>query len=76
MKMFGCKILPVGVVLIGLVELGACIASAQDTYKVNYFDNGRLGDTASFSKVRIDNPGLTETLEQARIGKHMGVYQD
>jgi hypothetical protein len=59
MKMRGCKILALPVVLIGVVAMGTRTAPAQDTYKVNYFDNAHLGNTLQFAKVRIDNPGLT-----------------
>jgi hypothetical protein len=41
--------------MLGLVALGAGVASAQDVYKVNYFSNNNLADAT----VRIDNPGLT-----------------
>jgi hypothetical protein len=42
-----------------VIILGAAAASAQDVYKVNYFDNARFANFAAFGSVRIDNPGLT-----------------
>jgi len=60
------KLLFLALVLVGLVVTGAGVASAQDVYKVNYFDNNGsnflIGNTlfaAPDAKVRIDNPGLT-----------------
>jgi hypothetical protein len=48
--------------LVGLVIAGAGVASAQDVYKVNYFDiNAPVlgGLPVPDATVRIDNPGLT-----------------
>ena len=60
------KLLSLALVLVGLVVTGAGAASAQDVYKVNYFDNNgavtTFGNVIFFApdaKVRIDNPGLT-----------------
>jgi hypothetical protein len=60
------KLLSLALVLVGLAVMGAGVASAQDVYKVNYFDNngasfsiGVFGFLAPDAKVRIDNPGLT-----------------
>ena len=33
-----CKTLFLALVIVGLVSIGAGVASAQDVYKVNYFD--------------------------------------
>jgi len=49
-------------VLVGLVIAGAGVASAQDVYKVNYFDINTptiAGLAVPGATVRIDNPGLT-----------------
>ncbi|QNI30425.1 hypothetical protein H7849_14775 [Alloacidobacterium dinghuense] len=51
------KFLSLALVLVGLVIVGAGVASAQDVYKVNYFANNVAG--APDSTVRIDNPGVT-----------------
>jgi hypothetical protein len=62
MKIFCYRILPLAVVLVGLVTAGAAVASAQDVYKVNYFDNNVpsvSGIPLPDAKLRIDNPGLT-----------------
>ncbi len=51
-------VLTLALVVVGLVTLGAGVASAQtDVYRLNYFAN----NTGSFpdETVRIDNPGLT-----------------
>jgi hypothetical protein len=56
------KILLPSLVLVGLAIAGAGVASAQDVYKVNYFDfNSRTlaGFPVPDATVRIDNPGLT-----------------
>lgn len=48
--------------LAGLVIACVGIVSAQDVYKVNYFDNNAAfisGVSVPDAKVRIDNPGLT-----------------
>ena len=52
-----CKTLFLALVIVGLVSIGAGVASAQDVYKVNYFSNN--AGTAPDATVRIDNPGLT-----------------
>uniref|UniRef100_A0A372IUR0 Uncharacterized protein n=1 Tax=Paracidobacterium acidisoli TaxID=2303751 RepID=A0A372IUR0_9BACT len=44
-------------VIVGLITLGASVASAQDVFKVNYFSNN--AGAAPDATVRIDNPGLT-----------------
>jgi hypothetical protein len=62
MKMVNSKVLCIAAVLVGLSIAGAGMASAQDVYKVNYFDNNATtvsGIPAPDAKVRIDNPGLT-----------------
>jgi hypothetical protein len=62
MKLFDRKVLCLAAVLVGLVIAGAGVASAQDVYKLNYFDNNISivnGVTAPDAKVRISNPGLT-----------------
>jgi hypothetical protein len=53
-----CKTLSVALVFVGLITIGAGVASAQDVFKVNYFSNNGVG-TAPAATVRIDNPGLT-----------------
>ena len=56
------KFLSLGLVLVVLVAASGGVASAQDVYKVNYFDNNAVatfGIPAPDAKVRIDNPGLT-----------------
>jgi hypothetical protein len=56
------KIPLLSLVLVGLVIAGAGVASAQDVYKVNYFDiNAPVlgGLPVPDATVRIDNPGLT-----------------
>jgi hypothetical protein len=57
MKFTICKTLSVALVIVGLITLGAGVASAQDVYKVNYFSNN--AGSAPDATVRIDNPGLT-----------------
>jgi hypothetical protein len=57
-----CKIMLLSLVLVGLVTAGAGVASAQDVYKVNYFDINAptlAGLAVPAATVRIDNPGLT-----------------
>jgi len=54
---FTCKALFLAVEIVGLVSIGAGVASAQDVYKVNYFSNNAA--PAPDATVRIDNPGLT-----------------
>ena len=58
MKLTICKTLSVALVIVGLITIGAGVASAQDVFKVNYFSNNGVG-TAPAATVRIDNPGLT-----------------
>ena len=56
------RILLLSLVLVGLVIAGVGVASAQDVYKVNYFDfNAPVlgGLPVPDATVRIDNPGLT-----------------
>jgi len=56
------RILLLSLVLVGLVIVGAGVASAQDVYKVNYFDINTptiAGLAVPGATVRIDNPGLT-----------------
>jgi hypothetical protein len=58
MKLTICKTLSVALVIVGLITIGAGVASAQtDVYKVNYFSNNAA--PAPDATVRIDNPGLT-----------------
>lgn len=57
MNMLNRKVLFLAVVLVGLVVVGAGVASGQDVYKVNYFSNNAA--PAPDATVRIDNPGLT-----------------
>ena len=57
MKLTLCKTLTLALVIVGLVTLGAGVASAQDVFKVNYFSNN--AGSAPDATVRIDNPGLT-----------------
>ncbi len=57
MKPTLCKTLTLALVIVGLITLGAGVASAQDVFKVNYFSNN--AGTAPDATVRIDNPGLT-----------------
>src|SRR5271154_2382338 len=52
-----CKTLTLALVFVGLLAVGASVASAQDVFKINYFSNN--GGTAPDATVRIDNPGLT-----------------
>jgi hypothetical protein len=62
MKLLNSKVLCMAAAFLGLVIVGAGMASAQDVFKVNYFDNNTpsLGGVAlPDAKVRIDNPGLT-----------------
>jgi hypothetical protein len=58
MKLTLCKTLTLALVIVGLVTIGAGVASAQDVFKINYFSNNGVG-TAPDATVRIDNPGLT-----------------
>lgn len=51
--------LPQSFVLAGLVIAGAHVASAQDVYKVNYYDQAYETVLSKFATVRIDNPGQT-----------------
>ena len=56
------KFLSLGLVLVGLVLAGAGVGSAQDVYKINYFDiNAPVlgGLPVPDATVRISNPGLT-----------------
>jgi len=56
------KVMLLSLVLVGLVIAGVGVASAQDVYKVNYFDiNAPVlgGLPVPDATVRIDNPGLT-----------------
>jgi hypothetical protein len=57
MKLTLCKTLTLALVIVGLVTIGAGVASAQDVFKVNYFSNN--AGAAPDATVRIDNPGLT-----------------
>jgi hypothetical protein len=57
MKLSFCKALSTALVIVGLIVIGAGVASAQDVFKVNYFSNN-VG-SAPDATVRIDNPGLT-----------------
>lgn len=57
MKLTLCKTLTLALVIVGLVTIGAGVASAQDVFKVNYFSNN--AGSAPDATVRIDNPGLT-----------------
>jgi hypothetical protein len=51
-------VLSMALVIVGLVTVGAGVASAQtDVYRLNYFSNNTGPFTDEF--VRIDNPGLT-----------------
>ena len=62
MKMVNRSIVVLAVVVVGLVIAGAGVASAQDVYKVNYFDFNAptiAGFPVPDATVRIDNPGLT-----------------
>jgi hypothetical protein len=62
MKMIKRSVLCLAAVLAGLAIAGAAKASAQDVYKVNYFDNNFVsfgGYAVPDGRVRIDNPGLT-----------------
>jgi hypothetical protein len=52
-----CRILPLAVIALLVLALGAGAAMAQDVYKVNYFSNNAA--PAPDATVRIDNPGLT-----------------
>jgi hypothetical protein len=50
----------IGILIVGLVIASASLASAQDVFKVNYFENNFRGTRfAQLGKVRIANPGLT-----------------
>jgi len=57
MKLTFCKTLFLALVVVGLVTIGAGVASAQDVYKINYFSNNAA--PAPDATVRISNPGLT-----------------
>ncbi|MBT9329584.1 hypothetical protein [Paracidobacterium acidisoli] len=57
MRLTLCKTLNLALVIVGLITLGASVASAQDVFKVNYFSNN--AGAAPDATVRIDNPGLT-----------------
>jgi len=57
MKLTFCKTLLLALVVVGLVTIGAGVASAQDVYKINYFSNNAA--PAPDATVRISNPGLT-----------------
>jgi len=57
MKLTFCKALLLALVVVGLVTIGAGVASAQDVYKINYFSNNAA--PAPDATVRISNPGLT-----------------
>src|ERR1700756_1701278 len=57
MKLTFCKTLFLALVVVGLVSIGAGVASAQDVFKINYFSNNAA--PAPDATVRIDNPGLT-----------------
>ena len=62
MKIVNRSIVVLSVVVAGLLIAGAGVASAQDVYKVNYFDfNAPVLATFPVpdATVRIDNPGLT-----------------
>jgi hypothetical protein len=62
MKIVSRSIVVLSVAVAGLVIAGAGVASAQDVYKVNYFDfNAPVLATFPVpdATVRIDNPGLT-----------------
>jgi hypothetical protein len=62
MQLLDRKIILLPLVFVGLVMAGAGIASAQDVYKVNYFDFNSptlAGFPVPDATVRIDNPGLT-----------------
>jgi hypothetical protein len=62
MKVIDRKIILLTLVFAGLVIAGASFASAQDVYKVNYFDTNIpsvSGIPVPDATVRIDNPGLT-----------------
>jgi hypothetical protein len=51
------KTIPMLVIALLVLGLGAGSAMAQDVYKLNYFSNN--AGTAPDATVRIDNPGLT-----------------
>jgi hypothetical protein len=62
MKILNSKVLCLAAVLGGLAIASADMASAQDVYKVNYFDTNiptAGGFPVPDATVRIDNPGLT-----------------
>ena len=62
MKVLDRKIILLTLVFAGLVIAGVSFASAQDVYKVNYFDTNVpsvAGVPVPGATVRIDNPGLT-----------------
>ena len=62
MKMVNRSIVVLSVVVAGLLIAGAGVASAQDVYKVNYFDFNSptlAGFPVPDATVHIDNPGLT-----------------
>jgi hypothetical protein len=56
------KVSVLAIAILGLLTLGLATASAQDVYKVNYFDVNApvlAGFPVPDATVRIDNPGLT-----------------
>jgi hypothetical protein len=57
MKLPVHKLLVLALVILGLA-VAASVASAQDTYQLNYFSNNQTAG-APDATVRIDNPGLT-----------------
>ena len=59
MKTVNRNIVLLALVVVGLVVTGAGVASAQDVYKVNYFDTNVVSPVIPDATVRIDNPGLT-----------------
>lgn len=62
MKKVNRSIVVLAMVVAGVVIAGAGVASAQDVYKVNYFDTNIAtikGFSVPDATVRIDNPGLT-----------------
>ena len=58
MKKVNRRIVLLSLVVVGLVVAGAGVASGQDVYKLNYFDNN-VSAPVPDAKVRISNPGLT-----------------
>lgn len=61
MKLATCKTLFVALAIVGLISIGASVASAQttDTFFVNYFSNNSPLAAVPAATVRLDNPGLT-----------------